>query len=294
MSRKNETTFPWTLAEEVFEIILKRGISVARYCDIKTDGYLARSAVRYIGEYVNYAYGRVNTVNLLRGTLRLIIYRYGLHRHSAFAALVRQGRPPTLILQHDADRWPELTIRMMELEMQFGLRSSNFFFVHHANEGEIYELHLDRLRELEAMGFEIGYHQNAYERAGYNYKKALELVEKDVEWLGRHFKLRSFVPHGGRPGISGRNNLDLGHAGALKSLFWAYNGRCMLKDFTWSDGGISFRNPGDPRAFVRSLPNGARAMMLMHPQYYGTELRPDWKNLPLAKAQWWRQLWQVE
>ncbi|MDC3016023.1 hypothetical protein OA010_04335 [Luminiphilus sp.] len=193
-------------------------------------------------------------------------------------------------MQHDADLLPEKTCEMLDLEYRRGIVSSAYVFVEHADDSG-YVLNTDKLKSLEEKGFEIGYHQNALERAGYEHEVALELVEQDLSWLRKHFTIRSFVPHGGEPSSDGRNNEHLGHKGALKSLLWAYNGNCILKDYTWSDGGIRKRTPSDPRIFARSLVPGSRAMMLMHPQYYGDVLRDDWRSLPISNERWWRDLW---
>jgi len=290
-SGEKETAFPWALAEETFQLIRDRGIRVIRYRDLDLKAPLARSSLRYIGEYTNFKYGKVTPLTLAAALLQYWSIRKRLYRNRLLSKLIRQDRPPTLILEHDADRFPERTLAMMKLESSYGLRSSNFFFAEHADQWERYEIDAVRLKELEAMGFEVGYHQNAFERANYDEKTALELVSKDLSWLGARFSIQSFVPHGGCSSVDGRNNLNLGHRGDLQSLLWAYNGSCVLKEFTWSDGGITSCSPIDPRDFLRSLPMDSRAMMLMHPQYYGSELRVDWERLPLAKVKWWRSLW---
>jgi hypothetical protein len=87
------------------------------------------------------------------------------------------------------------------------------------------------------------------------------------------------------------NNEQLPHLEALKSLLWAFNGKCILKHHTWTDGGMKKCAPGDPREFVKKLQPGTRAMILMHPQYYGEKLRHDWEKLPISSYRWWRDLW---
>ena len=71
-------------------------------------------------------------------------------------------------------------------------------------------------RQLENSGFEIGYHLNAYELAGYDIDEAFELIERDLDFLEQHFRITSFVPHGGIPGPFGINNQMIPHARRLR------------------------------------------------------------------------------
>ena len=289
-----ETVFPWSLAEEVFDLLLEQKISIVRYCDLDILNSWCGSRLRYFDEYIKFRTGRKNPVAFLKGFFFYAVLRWGgVPRLRDFVRKKsRKMQPPTLFLEHDADLMPDKTLEMMRREQRKGIRSSCYFFVKHAQE-ENYCLDVHAIQAMEKHGFEIGYHQNAFERSGYVEEEALKLVADDLAWLNKHFDIRSFVPHGGLPGEDGRNNEYLPHKGKLKPLLWAYNGKCILKDYTWSDGGIKKRSPYDPRKFVRNLVRGSRAMMLMHPQYYGDKLRKDWEQLPIASEKWWRGLWEL-
>jgi len=288
-----ETVFPWSLVDDVFDVLDERQVQTLRYCDLATTDSWCGCGLRYLDEYIQFRTGRKTPVEFIKGLVSYAAIRWGdklprLNR-MVVARSVRQSHP-TVILQHDADLLPEKTCEMMRREEQRGLRSSCYFFVQHATE-EDYHLDTASLQAFEQRGFEIGYHQNAFERAHYNKAHAHRLVAQDIEWLKKYFNIRSFVPHGGEPAPDGRNNEHLPKKYALRSLLWAYNGKCILKDYTWSDGDIKKRLPVDPRVFVRKLVRGSRAMMLIHPQYYGNVLRDDWESLPIAKEKWWRKLW---
>jgi hypothetical protein len=220
---------------------------------------------------------------------------YLLKRHKETYIWIRRhlGRksfPATVILQHDADVMPERTVDMMKREYAKGITSSCFIFAKHAENIE-YNLPINELKMLEQYGFEIGYHLNAFERADYNVNNAFDLVREDLNYLNKFFNITSYVPHGGIASKDGRNNYSLPHEKDLKPLTLAYNGRCILKEFTWSDGGLRKNTPSDPRVFSKNIPNNSRAMMLIHPQYYGDTLRYDWETLPISKEKWWRDLW---
>ena len=295
---ETQVVFPWSLAEGVFDLLQERKIRTIRYCDLDFEGSRVGSAQRYWDEYVRFRSGRVNPLTVsraagafafLRWSGRFPAGRFPLY-HRTIEFLFGKLAAPTVILQHDADSLPDRTLEMMRREQRRGFLSSCYFFAEHAD-GEPYDLDIEALHSLESDGFEIGYHQNAYERAGYDRDLAFRLVASDLDWLQQHFRIRTFVPHGGRPSKDGLNNDHLPHAGRLQPLHWAYNGRCILKEYTWSDGGIHKWTPENPKDFVKKLANGSRAMMLMHPQYYGDRLRDDWSRLPIAKQRWWRELW---
>ena len=94
-------------------------------------------------------------------------------------------------------------------------------------------------------------------------------------------------------GPGGINNIHFYDKKLLGDLLWAYNGDCILKHSTWSDGGITKNCPQDPRTFIQSLKSNTRNLILMHPQYYGNKLREDWKLLPISNERWWRKLWEL-
>lgn len=291
--RESEGVFPWSLAEQVFKLINAHGIRTLRYADLEASVLRNPSRFRYIDEYVRFGGSEFTPLATIRALSRLLYLRLGdgLPFYESVADRLTCGSDaPTIILQHDADLLPERSVQMMALEELHGLRSSNYFFAEHAETDE-YDLDIEALKPYEAKDFEIGYHQNAYERSGYEVEKALDLVEEDLAFLGSHFNIRTFVPHGGRPSADGLNNRHLPHEGRSAKLLWAYNGRCILKEYTWTDGGIHKSTKTDPREFVRGLKNGTRAVMLMHPQYYADVLRDDWEDLPISAETWWRELW---
>jgi len=291
---RNQTVFPWSLARDVFTLIRKRNITVIRYRDLQLEESWG-SRFRYLDEFVRQKYGRLNPFSIVASIATLgaartlgntVLGRW--HRKLENRA---HARPPVVIMQHDADLLPEKTCDMMELEVSFGIRSSCYVFNKHAETND-YELDIDRFKRLEHQGFEIGYHFNGLERSGYDDHEALRLAARDLDRLASEFDITSFVPHGGQASSDGkRNNHSISHEGVLADLYWAYNGKCVLKEYTWTDGAVFRKKKTDPREFVRALPNGTRALMLMHPQYYGNELRSDWESLPLAEEDWWLDLW---
>lgn len=288
---ETEVVFPISLANDVFDILIERNLNVLRYKDLDTKDSWCGSRCRYIDEYVRFKTGSLNPFSFTRAIFTyFILKRYTPSYIWISQRFGKKNVPATVILQHDADVMPERTLDMIKLEHAKGIKSSCYIFSEHA-ENIVYNLPIEELKKFEDHGFEIGYHLNAFERANYNSKYAFDLVKKDLDYLSQFFNITSYVPHGGVYSKDGRNNYSLPHKERLKPLTLAYNGNCILKEFTWSDGGIKKSTPSDPRVFARELPNNSRAIMLMHPQYYGTTLRHDWETLPISKSKWWRKLW---
>lgn len=281
---KNCVVFPLYFVSEVLNTLSKNNIKVISYADIKKG--LFNHKFRYLDEF--YHFSKINfKKNILFSFSSLFTHRKSIFNNTS----VNPKKNTFVLLQHDADLFPDKTCDLMEIEARNGVKSSNYFF--HEIEKYDYSLDICRMQKYESEGFEIGYHLNAYERSGYNKQKAGFLLQEDLDYFKSHFNLRSFVPHGGVPGPGGVNNIHFYDSNLLGDLLWAYNGDCILKHSTWSDGGITKNCPLDPRIFINNLPSNTRNLILMHPQYYGDHLRDDWKLLPLADQKWWRKLWEL-
>lgn len=265
------TLFPWSLATETISILKSRNATFATYSDLR----LPRLFPEPLG-FANYL------------------------MEFAISTWISPARGMTVLLHHDADRQPSKTITMMQLERRLGARSSAYFFRRRHewdDDPEDYKLDVSELQLLEREGFEIGYHLNAYERSAYRLEAAKKLTESDVAWFAQRFMLRTYVPHGGRPGPRGENNYLMPRTGSLKNLVLSYNGRrgqSFRRNQLWTDGAADTRPVPDPREVARRAKDGQRLMFLMHPQYYGVTLRPGWKEMPIARERWWRQLWDVD
>ena len=201
-----------------------------------------------------------------------------------------------VLLQHDADRNPGNTVAVMELEKRLGVVSSNYFFRERAERGpddkEPYDLDVPCLQSLERDGFEIGYHLNGPELENYDPARAAERVRSDVAWFRERFHLRSFVPHGGRVGPRGEENCTWPPDSCLDDLLWYYCGRGIVADVIWSDGSLESpesESLEDPREVARRVTGHQRARFLFHPQYYGTELRPNLEGVGVTQTRWWRE-----
>lgn len=286
------------LIEETVQILKGNGAKFVRSSDYWPKAAKFRTRVDYLREFAEFHTGSASNISFAIVCANQVVRRQ-LRRYMGISTdfLVRQGEAE-VFLQHDADRNPENTIAVMELEQKLGVTSSNYFFVKRASryKGDVepYELDLAKLKSLECSGFEIGYHLNGPELAGYDTAEGWAIIESHSAFFREHFKLRSFVPHGGQPGPQGENNDHIQHIGCLKDLVWAYNSRGIVTDITWSDGGLECPESirlEDPRDVARRVKGHMRARFLFHPQYYGAALRPDINNVGVTSTEWWQKLW---
>ncbi len=295
----NYTLFPFGLVLETARVLQGNAANFCVYGDFAAEAASCRTKLDYVREYALWQSGCSGWLGFgwwagkrfLRGRL---IRRGLLKRHLIPGT-------PTVFFQHDADRHPHNTIRMMELEHELGIVSSCYFFRRRCarwkGDEEDYELDLKAMKAMESKGFEIGYHQNAFEQADYAEAKAWDIAREDVAFFKQHFNLRSFVPHGGRRGANGENNHHMAHRDCFEGLLWAYNSRGIASDFIWSDGHAEHSSEcllQDPRLLAQNIRGRVRAIFLFHPQYYGEALRPDWAEFAISRLPWWRSLWRLD
>ena len=207
----------------------------------------------------------------------------------------RRARNPGkvyVLLQHDVDSAPERTMDALRLEEGLGLRSNVMIFNrrierHHYREtGEVrytdYIGDYSYLKSLEANGFVIGYHCNAYERSAFSRPEAQRILLEDIDDLSRHFRLEFMSAHGGPRDAGGRSNSSLRlPPEARRRVRWVHNGYNVDFDDTFSDGGMNSgrRSPQafDLRPFVQRMRPGSRYRILLHPQYYAHDVQPNSK-----------------
>lgn len=291
-----ESFFPFSLVEEVIFILKEKNCSFVTYADYNLDLIHPKlDNLSYFLEFLNFNIGHYSKLKQINILTKFLFYRvlYG-QRLSVFLSKKNNRVGPTVVLQHDADQQPYKTVDMMKLEKKLNVCSSSYFFRNQNFDIQhTYTLDIEELQNLENIGFEIGYHLNAYELAEYDDEKVTEIINNDLEYFRSKFHLRTFVPHGGYPSLSGKNNDNIPYRGKLRNYSWCYNGRGFFQNEMWSDGNIYFENIEDPRVVASRLKKGQRGMFLMHPQYYGNELSRRYHELPVSKERWWRKLWNL-
>lgn len=216
-----------------------------------------------------------------------------------------------VFIQHDVDRYPERTHRVLELQSSLHLRSSTLVFNKMIDRrllrtsGEVVEkdylLDFERLKELEAEGFAFGYHSNAYERSGFSLEDAREIFTEDVLELRKKLNIEFFSPHGGVRDADGHSNSIVTPPVEL-GVKWVQNRFSLRFDGYFSDGGLNGKrdpNGRDLRDFVKRFERGKRYRLLLHPQYYNNGasisnrlMEANWyRDIVESKYKSWQALW---
>ncbi|MBN2332047.1 MAG: hypothetical protein JXO49_09200 [Deltaproteobacteria bacterium] len=85
-----------------------------------------------------------------------------------------QRNSPALIFRHDVDRQPHTALNMAKLEHRLGIKASYYFrFVQGVYIPEI-------IKEIHAMGHEIGYHYETLSKCNGDYDRAILLFQKEL------------------------------------------------------------------------------------------------------------------
>lgn len=188
-----------------------------------------------------------------------------------------------VLIQHDVDNIPLRTENLLRFEEAAGIRSTVMIFNHRIHRRRLftsnqlgltdYSLDFEYLNTLEAKGFVVGYHCNAYERARFDENLALQIMRDDIDELSQRVRLCYMSAHGGVASPEHKNNRDLPFLPDISDkIRWVHNGHTPWFTKSFSDGGINNRqlDPAqrDLRDFVRTWCPGGRYRVLLHPQYY--------------------------
>lgn len=95
-----------------------------------------------------------------------------------------------IVLRHDVDAQPVQSLLKAEIEKEMGARSTYYFrIVDESNDPGI-------IRKIAALGHEIGYHYEDLSLANGNYKKAIRLFEKNLEYFRTYYPVKTICMHG--------------------------------------------------------------------------------------------------
>jgi len=106
-----------------------------------------------------------------------------------------------VILRHDVDRKPGFSLAAAKLEDGLGIRASYYFRIVKCS------FHVPVIREIAAMGHEIGYHYEDLAAARGDMETAIRTFETNLEQLREFYPVRTVCMHG-RP-TSGWDSRDL-------------------------------------------------------------------------------------
>lgn len=231
---------------------------------------------------------------------------YASNYASEFKHWQKHRRDPSttyLVIQHDVDNHPHFTKRMVAMEFLHGIRSNIFLFNRRYSRklsDPDYPVDHDFFRAAADRGFVIGYHQNAFQLAGFDMDSAVEQYRHDVTALRECYDIRYVVPHGGVGAeVDGTtlHNFNVPMPEELRTnLRWVFNGHGVRFSRRWSDGGLrrardhkTIRDYNIIERFLQQLKPGTRNFCLIHPQRWGFNIEVDANSL-LAEQPWYLQL----
>lgn len=94
------------------------------------------------------------------------------------------------VLRHDIDKKPENAVAMAELENKKGIRATYYVrFI----EG-IYDV--DKLKKIESLGHEIGFHYETLDKTRGDIDKAYELFVEELNIIRKDFDVKTICMHG--------------------------------------------------------------------------------------------------
>lgn len=110
-------------------------------------------------------------------------------------------REQLVLLRHDVDRWPNHALRMAQLERSLGIRATYYIrMTRHAFQPEV-------VRQICALGHEIGYHYETYAKARGDRVEAIATFKQELSTLRNICKVETISMHGSP--LSAYDNLDL-------------------------------------------------------------------------------------
>ncbi|VVB85540.1 Uncharacterised protein [uncultured archaeon] len=104
--------------------------------------------------------------------------------------LLKSNYNRALILRHDVDRKPIRALKMAQIENQHGMRSTYYFRI----VKEVFRPEI--IKQIVALGHEIGYHYEVLDKAKGDIKKAVILFENELKEFRKIVEISTICMHG--------------------------------------------------------------------------------------------------
>jgi len=106
-----------------------------------------------------------------------------------------------IIMRHDVDRKPANALKMAQLENDFRISATYYF------RSKAISKNIEIVRQVAALGHEIGYHYETLAKAKGDYKKAIKIFEEDLQEFTKISCIKTICMHGSP--LSRWDNRDL-------------------------------------------------------------------------------------
>ncbi len=94
----------------------------------------------------------------------------------------------TIVLRHDVDKKPTKALRMARIEAEFGIKSTYYF------RKSTFDLHI--IKEIVALGHEVGYHYEELALCKGNVEQAIELFIHNITFFRQYVSINTIAMHG--------------------------------------------------------------------------------------------------
>ncbi|MCU0288708.1 MAG: hypothetical protein MUF15_20225 [Acidobacteria bacterium] len=120
----------------------------------------------------------------------LAALRVNRYEAQPFGDFIESPGARVVILRHDVDRRPENALVTAQIENQLGIRASYYFRIVDESYDEAV------IKEIAAMGHEIGYHYEDLALAGGAVQKAFHTFQKNLQNFRKVYPVKTVCMHG--------------------------------------------------------------------------------------------------
>jgi hypothetical protein len=166
------------------------------------------------------------------------------------AGYVEAGKLPAklVIMRHDVDQTADTALKMARAESRLGIKATYYFrFKRRTFKPKI-------MKEISALGHEVGYHYETLDKAKGDYEKAMEIFERELSAFRESVQVKTISKHGNpltrwdncdlwqkcdfkALGILGEAYLSLGDVLYLSDTGRTWGGEYKVKDWVPAKGG---------------------------------------------------------
>jgi hypothetical protein len=200
-----------------------------------------------------------------------------------------------IILRHDVDIKPERSLKIAEIEKDFGITST--YYIRMTEDVFLPDL----VKQIADLGHEIGYHYEVLDKARGNFSKAIVIFRNELTELRKIHGIKTICMHGNsRTKWDNRElwkyydfkefdiigeaylSIDFNDLGYFSDTARTWNPRYKIKDSNGSPKGTSIKKTEDLIKLIKNeeLPH---LYILMHPDDWCDELGKWLSNLVTRK-----------
>ena len=201
-----------------------------------------------------------------------------------------------IILRHDVDIRPERSLKIAQIEREFGISSTYYFRM---NE-EVYQIAV--IKQITELGHEIGYHYEVLDKAKGDYEKAIEIFEEELGEFRKLFDIKTICMHGNsRTRWDNRDlwkyydfkkydiigeaylSIDFSDIAYFSDTARTWNPKYKIKDSNGSSEGKPIINKTDDLIELIGAEKFSHLYILMHPDDWCDDFGKWLSNLVMRK-----------